>query len=57
MASRNAEDIDTVLADSRAQASGAERILESAQQLSKRAEEVRAIPERLQEVPGPEPGR
>ena len=57
VASRNAEDIDTVLADSRAQASGAERILESAQQLSKRAEEVRAIPERLQEVPGPEPGR
>ena len=57
VASRNADDLGTALTDSRAQEAGAERILESAQQLSKRAEEVRSIPERLDEVSGPEPAR
>jgi len=57
VASRNADDLGTALTDSRAQEAGAERILESAQQLSKRAEEVRSIPERLDEVSGAEPAR
>lgn len=57
VAVRNAEDIETVLASSREQAASAERILESAHQLAKRAEEVRAIPERPEHPPPQESAR